>query len=228
MALPLIAVLVLNATPFQMGLLAGIGGIASLIFGLADRLRRRQILIVTDLGRAVVLGSIPLAASFKILGMRQVYVVVATAGMLTVVWLIRNPEARVSLIPGSHVWQDFTSGLRAVTHSPIRRAITGHSATAGFFMGFFASLYVLYAIKYLGLSPVLIGAVIALGGVGNILGAAMAPRITRRFGLGVTLIGSISAMETASLMIPLAHGSVVAATGFSNGCAGRRYRVSDP
>jgi hypothetical protein len=42
----------------------------------------------------------------------------------------------------------------------------------------------------------------------------MAPRITRRFGLGVTLIGSISAMGTASLMIPLAHGSVVAATAF--------------
>lgn len=144
-ALPLIAVLVLNATPFQMGLLAGIGGIASLIFGLADRLRRRPILIVTYLGRAVVLGSIPLAASFKISGMRQVYVVVATAGMLTVVWLIRNPEARVSLIPGSHVWQDFTNGLRAVTQSPIRRAITGHSATAGFFMGFFASLFMTFA-----------------------------------------------------------------------------------
>jgi hypothetical protein len=34
-ALPLIAVLVLNATPFQMGVLVGIGGVASLIFGLA-------------------------------------------------------------------------------------------------------------------------------------------------------------------------------------------------
>src|SRR5437879_6148578 len=85
-ALPLVAVLVLNANPFQMGLLAGIGGLASLVFGLGagllvDRLRRRPILIVTDLGRAVVLGSIPVAASFGILSMRQVYVVVATAGI---------------------------------------------------------------------------------------------------------------------------------------------------
>ena len=90
-ALPLVAVLVLNANPFQMGLFAGIGGLASLVFGLGagllvDRLRRRPILIVTDLGRAVVLGSIPVAASFGILSMRQVYVVVATAGILTVLF----------------------------------------------------------------------------------------------------------------------------------------------
>src|SRR5437667_4129554 len=90
-ALPLVAVLVLNANPFQTGLLAGIGGLASRVFGLGvgllvNRLRRRPILIVTDLGRAVVLGSIPVAASFGILSMRQVYVVVATAGILTVLF----------------------------------------------------------------------------------------------------------------------------------------------
>src|SRR5258708_28512535 len=87
-ALPLIAVLILNARPFQMGMLAGIGGFASLIFGLGaglcvDRLRRRPILIVTDLGRAAVLGSIPLAAVFGIFRMQQIYVVVAGAGIPT-------------------------------------------------------------------------------------------------------------------------------------------------
>jgi MFS family permease len=90
-ALPLIAVLILNARPFQMGMLAGIGGSASLIFGLAaglcvDRVRRRPILIVTDLGRAAVLGSIPLAAVFGILRMQQIYAVVAVAGILTVLF----------------------------------------------------------------------------------------------------------------------------------------------
>jgi len=285
-ALPLAAVLVLNATPFQMGLLAGIGGLASLIFGLlaglcVDRMRRRPILIVTDLGRAAILGSIPLAAAFGVLSMLQIYVVVATAGVLTVLfdvayqaylpslverdhllegnsklalsssiaeiagpgltgilvqlltaptailfdalsflgsaltlWLVRKPEAPVVSIPGSPVWEDFTSGLRAVTHSPIRRAIAGHAATAGFFGGFFASLYVLYAIKYLHLSPTLLGAVIAVGGIGNMFGAAMAPRVMRRFGVGGTLIGSMLVMGVATLMIPLARGSVAMATVF--------------
>ena len=60
----------------------------------------------------------------------------------------------------------------------------------------------------------LIGVVIALGGIGNMLGAAIAPRVMRRFGVGATLIGSLLVMAISSLMIPLAHGSVVTATLF--------------
>lgn len=285
-ALPLIAVLILNARPFQMGMLAGIGGFASLIFGLAaglcvDRLRRKPILIVTDLGRAAVLGSIPLAAVFGILRMQQIYAVVAVAGILTVlfdvayqsylpslverdqilegnsklafsssiaeiagpgltgilvqlltapiailldavsflasaltVWLVRKPEPRVVPTPRLHVWEELTAGMRAIAQSPIRRALAGHSGTAGFFGGFFASLYVLYVISDLHLSPGLLGAVIALGGVGNVIGAAIAPRLMRRAGIGAALIGSLLIMGAASLMIPLAHGSVVTATAF--------------
>ena len=285
-ALPLIAVLILNARPFQMGMLAGIGGFASLIFGLAaglcvDRLRRRPILIVTDLGRAAVLGSIPLAAVFGILRMQQIYAVVAVAGILTVlfdvayqsylpslverdqilegnsklafsssiaeiagpgltgilvqlltapiailldalsflvsaltVWLVRKPEPQVVPTLRLHVWEELTAGMRAIAQSPILRAIAGHSGTAGFFGGFFASLYVLYVISDLHLSPSLLGAVIALGGVGNVIGAAIAPRLMRRAGIGAALIGSLLIMGAASLMIPLAHGSVVTATAF--------------
>ncbi len=285
-ALPLIAVLILKARPFQMGMLAGIGGFASLIFGLAaglcvDRLRRRPILIVTDLGRAVVLGSIPLAAVFGILRMQQIYAVVAVAGILTVIFdvayqsylpslverdqilegnsklafsssiaeiagpgltgilvqlltapiailldaisflvsaltilLVRKPEPQVVPTPRLHVWEELTAGMRAIAQSPIRRAFAGHSGTAGFFGGFFASLYVLYAISDLHLSPALLGAVIALGGIGNVIGAAIAPKLMRSAGIGTTLIGSLLIMGVASLMIPLAHGSVVTATAF--------------
>src|SRR5437667_5163578 len=64
-ALPLTAVLVLAATPTQMGILAALDGAAVFVFGLVagvwvDRLRRRPILIIADIGRAVLLGSIPL------------------------------------------------------------------------------------------------------------------------------------------------------------------------
>jgi len=284
--LPLIAVLILKAKPFQMGMLAGIGGFASLILGLAaglcaDRLRRRPILIVTDLGRAAVLGSIPLAAVFGTLRIQQIYAVVAVAGILTVlfdvayqsylpslvgrdqilegnsklalsnaiaeiagpglagilvqwltspvailldafsflasalaVWLIRKPEPQVVPTPRLRVWEELTAGLRAIAQTPILRAIAGHSGTTGFFGGFFASLYVLYVISDLHLNAALLGAVIAIGGVANVLGAAIAPRLMRRAGLGATLIGSILIMGAANLMIPLAHGSVVTATAF--------------
>ena len=66
-ALPLTAVLVLAATPTQMGILGALDGVAVLVIGLlagvwVDRLRRRPLLIAADLGRAFVLGTIPLAA----------------------------------------------------------------------------------------------------------------------------------------------------------------------
>jgi MFS family permease len=107
-ALPLIAVLVLKATPFQMGLLAGIGGFASLLFGPAaglcvDRLPRRPILIATDLGRAIVLGSIPLAAMFGMLRMQQIYLVVAAAGILTVLFDVAYQSYLPSLVERQQV-----------------------------------------------------------------------------------------------------------------------------
>src|SRR5437588_2888647 len=66
-ALPFAAVITLGAGPLQMGILSGASAAAVLVFGLfagawADRLRRRPILIGTDLARAAVLVSIPIAA----------------------------------------------------------------------------------------------------------------------------------------------------------------------
>jgi predicted MFS family arabinose efflux permease len=88
-ALPLAAVLALGATPLQMGLLNGAGAVAILLFGLfagawVDRFRRRPILILADLGRALVLGSIPLAAVLHRLTMSHLYLAAAAGGLLTV------------------------------------------------------------------------------------------------------------------------------------------------
>lgn len=67
LALPLAAVVALQATPAQMGLLRGASIVPELLFALlagvwVDRARRQPILVGADLGRAVLLGSIPLAA----------------------------------------------------------------------------------------------------------------------------------------------------------------------
>src|SRR5437764_15386476 len=91
-ALPLTAVLVLAATPAQMGILGALDGIAALVIGLlagvwVDRVRRRPLLIATDLGRAFLLSTIPLAALLGVLGIGQLYIVAAMVGMLTVIGL---------------------------------------------------------------------------------------------------------------------------------------------
>src|SRR5262245_3431412 len=79
-ALDLTAILVLSATPVQVGLLSAAGSVPVLLFGLfagvgVDRLRRRPILIAADLGRALLLASIPLAALLGLLGIGQLFLV---------------------------------------------------------------------------------------------------------------------------------------------------------
>ena len=64
LAVPTVAILILHAGPFQVGLLSALEFLAFPTLGLvagvyADRLRRRPIMIVCDLGRMLALGSIP-------------------------------------------------------------------------------------------------------------------------------------------------------------------------
>ncbi len=90
-ALALTAVLTLHAAPLQMGLLRALGAAPALMIALfagvlVDRLPRRPLLVGADLGRAVLLGSIPCAALLGVLGMGQLYIVVFLAGVLTTVF----------------------------------------------------------------------------------------------------------------------------------------------
>src|SRR5919198_357215 len=103
-ALPLAAVLVLKATPLQMGLLAAISTAPVLIVGLpagawVDRLRRRPVLIAADVGRAVLLASIPLAALLHVLDIEQLYVVAALVGVLTVFFDAADQAFLPSMVP---------------------------------------------------------------------------------------------------------------------------------
>ncbi len=103
-ALPLTAVLVLAATPVQMGILGAVNGVSVLAVGLfagvlVDRVRRRPLMLVTDLGRACILGTIPLAALLGVLGLWQLYIVAAVTGMLTVLFTVAHSAYLPSLIP---------------------------------------------------------------------------------------------------------------------------------
>ena len=106
--LPLTAVLVLKASPLQMGFLSGAGAAAVLIFGLfagawVDRLRRRPILIAADLGRAVVLGIIPLAAMLHRLTIGDLYLMAVGSSILTVLFDVSYQAYLPSLIARENI-----------------------------------------------------------------------------------------------------------------------------
>jgi MFS family permease len=89
LALPLIAILILRADPFEVGLLTAVEYLPFLLVGLpagvwVDRLRRRPILIAADVGRAVSLVSIPVAHALGELTLAQLYLVAFFNGTLTV------------------------------------------------------------------------------------------------------------------------------------------------
>ena len=89
LAVPTVAILVLHAGPFQVGVLSALEFLAFPTLGLvagvyADRLRRRPIMIVCDLGRMLALGSIPVAFLLNALTLEQLYVVALLTGVFTV------------------------------------------------------------------------------------------------------------------------------------------------
>lgn len=89
MALPWTAVFVLGVGAGQMALLQTAELLPALFVGLfagvwVDRLRRRPILIAADVGRAILLASIPVAAFLHSLSLRQLYVVALLVSVLTV------------------------------------------------------------------------------------------------------------------------------------------------
>ncbi|HEX5370674.1 MAG TPA: MFS transporter, partial [Dehalococcoidia bacterium] len=90
-ALMLTALLYLHASPVQLGLLAMAQGLPALLIALpagvlADRLPRRRMLVVADIGRFAVLLTVPLAAVFGSLTMAQIYAVGFLTGALEVVF----------------------------------------------------------------------------------------------------------------------------------------------
>jgi MFS family permease len=88
-AIPFIAAVLLKASPGEVGLLTTIDFLPFLLFTLpagvwVDRFRKKRILVFGDLGRAVMLATIPIAFALDALTIWQLYVVGFVNGVMTV------------------------------------------------------------------------------------------------------------------------------------------------
>jgi MFS family permease len=103
LALPLAAIIVLDASAFEVALLGTAQFLPFVLFALpagvwVDRLRRRPILVLSDLARAVLLASVPLAHAFDALTMWQLYAVVFGVGVGTVFFDVSYQSYLPSLV----------------------------------------------------------------------------------------------------------------------------------
>jgi len=128
--------------------------------------------------------------------------------------MIRRPEpppapaeARQSML------REARDGLRLAAREPILRALLGADAVQSIASGIIGTLYLLYVTETLGVPPVVNGLLIGIGGVSALIGAAVADRVTRRFGIGPTMVGARLLSPVSGLLLVFASGplSVVVA-----------------
>ncbi|GAA5036675.1 MFS transporter [Microbacterium fluvii] len=103
LALPVLAVLLLHATEWQVGLLGVAQTAAFLLVGLPagawiDRMRKRHVMIAADIVRALALAALPLLALFGHLQMWHLYAVMLVMGVATVFFDVSNQSIVPSLV----------------------------------------------------------------------------------------------------------------------------------
>jgi MFS family permease len=128
LALPLYAATSLAASPFQMGVLAAAGQLPFLLCSLpagivVDRMRRRPILIVCDLGSALLLFSIPLALPFDGPSFAQLCIVAFGVGVFTVFSEVAHYSYVPTLVGREHLTEG--NSLLQVSYSVTESAGPG-------------------------------------------------------------------------------------------------------
>ena len=275
-ALPLAAILVLGSGAIEVAILRSVELGATLVFGLVagawvDRLRRRPVLIWADLGRAALLGSIPVAFALGSLTYWQLLIVSGLASILTtffdsadnaylpaivererlieansalaasgsaaefmafgisgflvqlltapiaiaidaVTFLvsavllgsIRAEEAPPVVEDRESVISEIRDGVRLVRHDPVLRAFAGAQMSLAGMWGIFGATWFLFVLQDLELGPAALGVIAGVGGFSSFIGAVLATRATRRFGIGPVAIAAMLLSAVGNAFIPLA------------------------
>jgi len=159
LALPLVAIIVLHASAFEVAALGTIEFAPFILFSLpagvwVDRLRRRPILIVGDVGRALLLASIPVAYFADALTIWQLYAVGFLVGTFTVFFDVAYQSYLPSLVERS----DLVEGNSKLEISRSTAQIAG-PGFAGALIGLLTAPYaiLLDAVSYFGSALLLFG-----------------------------------------------------------------------
>jgi MFS family permease len=159
LALPLAAILILDASAFQVAALGAVEFLPFLLFALpagvwVDRLRRRPILIVADVARGLLLASVPLAYFADALTMGQLYVVGFLVGIGTVFFDVSYQSYLPSLVRRDQLVEG--NSLLEVTRNA---AQIGGPGLAGVLVGAITAPYaiLLDALSFFGSAGLLAG-----------------------------------------------------------------------
>jgi hypothetical protein len=114
-------------------------------------------------------------------------------------------------------WQrwrrETAAGLQAIAQRPLLRALAGVEALLAFGGALTGTAYMIFVSRDIGLPTGTLGMVFAMGGLGALVGAALAPRLGRSLGAGRTMTLGLAAWTAGALCIPLVTGAGALAIG---------------
>jgi MFS family permease len=295
LALPLTAVLMFGAGPAETGLLTAAGSAPMLLFGLfvgawIDRLPRRPVRVIADLGSALVIGSLPAAALLGLLRLEHLYIAAFVGGTLAVcgrlalsallptlvgrerlleangklmttyslseiagpplggglvqaigpplalladavaylvsglsIWRLRLVEPKPKREPGASIWREIGEGLRWLHAHEVLFRLTVSIGLANLAWFGVQAVVIVFATRDLELSPTQLGVAMSAAGPASLLGAFLAARASRRFGLGPTMVTALSLEVVSRVVLVVAGGPplmAAALVGLSYGLFG--------
>jgi len=144
LAIPLLAAVSLDASPFEFSLLGVLGFLPFILFALpagvwVDRLRRRQILIWGDAARAVLIALIPILWALDALQMWHLLVLQFVIGVFTVFFDVAYQSYLPALIAREHLVDGNSKLQLTVSVSQV----AGPSAAGGLIAAFTAPYAIL-------------------------------------------------------------------------------------
>ena len=102
------------------------------------------------------------------------------------------------------VLDEIRDGLRLVRHDPVLRAFAGAQMALAALWGIFGATWFLFVLDELRLEPAALGVVAGVGGFSSFIGAVVATRATRRWGIGPVAIVAMLLSAVGNAFIPLA------------------------
>lgn len=116
---------------------------------------------------------------------------------------IRDAEQKYERKPGGSLVRDIREGLHFVFTHRMLRTITINTAATNLLEGLMSTLLSIFVLRQLGLAPAIFGLIEAIAAGGGILGALVAPWVSRKLGQGPAIVISSIVSAAVGLLIPL-------------------------
>lgn len=202
-------------TIWQLFAVAALAGVATVVFGLAYTAHVPEIVAAADLTEANARLEVSRSGA-TLSGPGLAGVLIGAAGapaalMLDAIsfaasalLLSRLPSGSRATLPRMRFRSELRSGVVELLKRPPLVASAAAAAIANFGLAMTQAMIFVFAYRGLELSPGAVGAALTIGAVGNVGGALLAQRLTRRLGTTASLISSTTVEALAGLLIPLA------------------------